>query len=119
MHRRPVRVGALFIITVVILSMAHIQLTHPPAMPKGEFDDCPNLLGPVGSSDQGSAIGGEDDDEQSLARIMLPSELMAILEAGEKPPRRIIHQSWKNDNLPDHFRRWGRTWRRVHGPSWV
>jgi len=45
--------------------------------------------------------------------------LMAMLEGGETPPRRIIHQSWKNDKLSDHFQRWSRVWRSLHGPTWV
>jgi hypothetical protein len=120
MYRRTVRVGALFIITVVLLSMTHrLLILRAPKELKEEFDHCPSLLGPVGGSDQGSTIGSGDDNEQSLAKIMVPSELMAMLEGGETPPRRIIHQSWKNDKLPDRFQRWSRVWRSLHGPTWV
>lgn len=49
------------------------------------------------------------------ARLISPAELMA------RPPSsysRLIHQSWKTDDVPDRFRAWADNWRIINGDKW-
>lgn len=108
----------------------------------GEFDDCPRLLAALDASvnhldantnantnidtntntnnNNNNHNGEQSNDESGWAKTMLPNDLFAMLERGERVPHNIIHQSWKNrDSLPEYFERWSKDWRRLHGRDWV
>lgn len=123
--RRVVRWGILFLfsIAVIVILCKKPEAPEEPEEPKGEFDDCPNLLGPADGSNWDGMLKytetkGEDEG-LSWSRVMRPKDLMAMLERGETLPKRIIHQTWKNHKLPDRFKAWSKEWRRLHGRNWV
>lgn len=106
---------------------ANWSLPTVETKPPGEFDDCPGLLAALDASmshypntNNTDNDNNGNNDESGWARTMLPNDLLAMLERGEKIPRNIIHQSWKNrDVLPEYFERWSKDWRRLHGRDWV
>lgn len=53
------------------------------------------------------------------ARIITASKLMEMVDNGEHPGPRIMHQSWKDGPLPDHFERWSKDWRQKLDSTWV
>jgi hypothetical protein len=52
------------------------------------------------------------------ARSVTPSQLMATLENHSSPEAtygsKIIHQSWKDNDLPERFQLWSHEWQRMH-----
>jgi len=44
---------------------------------------------------------------------------MAIIHDGQALTNRILHQSWKEHQLPDYFRRWSKEWQRRLDRSWL
>lgn len=53
------------------------------------------------------------------AREISANQLMELLERGENPGPRILHQSWKNEPLPDYFEEWSMSWKRSLNDTWV
>lgn len=53
------------------------------------------------------------------AKIISASRLMEMLANGENPGPRILHQSWKDGPLPEHFDRWSKQWRQTMDDTWV
>lgn len=52
------------------------------------------------------------------AKYLSPTELMRRpLSAVNGSIPKIIHQSWKSEELPDRFLQWSDTWR-MHHPDW-
>jgi Glycosyltransferase sugar-binding region containing DXD motif len=47
-----------------------------------------------------------------------PSETIRECSPGSQPPiPKIIHQSWKTNELPTKYHRWASTWKTIH-PDW-
>ncbi|EIN06486.1 hypothetical protein PUNSTDRAFT_145072 [Punctularia strigosozonata HHB-11173 SS5] len=87
--------------------------------------DCPLRIALAGIPPASNALSGGNNDSithtsATWARTITPSDLMAMLEAEEHPElqgSKIIHQSWKNNNLPEDFELWSYEWRRLHPSS--
>lgn len=121
-NRRLARYWGFLIVSVFIIGSMRIYssllIPEPPKPRKGEFDDCPSLLGPP------SRFSGEhiplEEEGPDWSQVMMPNELMDMLDKGEPLPKRIIHQSWKDwDSIPEHFQKWSQEWRKVHGRYWT
>lgn len=67
------------------------------------------------------ANGNGNDDESTWSKIVNASEIINTLLMGqpERVPPRILHQSWKNENLPKRFAKWSKSWRKMHGVDWT
>ena len=59
------------------------------------------------------------DDPRKWAREVSPAELMEMVESGEHPGPRILHQSWKPGPLPPHFERWSAKWKKQLDETWL
>ncbi|KAG8809609.1 hypothetical protein FRC19_005126, partial [Serendipita sp. 401] len=126
-HKKAFRLG--LVLFVVLVLSALIVLPNAPDLPalptfnEGEFDACPRLLGEAESGAQG--LGGPSDSKQSTgdqsewAEVMMPSQLIELVEHGKPLPRLLIHQSWKTRDLPSRFQKWSNDWRRIHGKRWT
>ena len=77
---------------------------------------------PTGGMSQPDWVNGEDaislEDKSSWARVTSPEELMGMLERGVTPSPKIIHQSWKDRQLPQNFEKWGQEWQKLHDADW-
>jgi hypothetical protein len=59
------------------------------------------------------------EEMATWAKVTHPDELFEMLERGEAPHSKIIHQSWKTRHgLPAKFELWSREWQRLHGADW-
>lgn len=59
------------------------------------------------------------EDPRKWAREISATKLMEMLENGEQPGPRILHQSWKEEPLLPHFERWSNKWRRQLDETWL
>ncbi|PVG04370.1 hypothetical protein CPB86DRAFT_214062 [Serendipita vermifera] len=66
-----------------------------------------------------ATLGIDSTDEQEWARVMTAKELMEKLTRSEPVSSRILHQSWKDEHLPDRFATWSKQWRVLHGSNWT
>jgi hypothetical protein len=58
-------------------------------------------------------------NEKQGARVISAEKLMELVDSGEHPGPRILHQSWKHDQLPEHFGRWSMAWQRQLDETWL
>ena len=99
-----------------------------------EFDDCIQAIEAAGvpsseqlgvlehvstNSSEPSTFDSRPKGEDHRARVISPSDLMAMLDRGEPLTGRILHQSWKDHQLPDHFERWSKEWQGRLDQSWL
>lgn len=121
-QRRILRVALIIFIPLCALFGA-LYVTHKgeavQPVQKGEFDDCSSLVPLRNPVDVDNPSLEDESTQAEWARIVLPSELFSMLEKGQKPTGWIIHQSWKNRDLPKHFQKWSEDWRRIHGRNWM
>jgi hypothetical protein len=70
---------------------------------------------------QGDSRGGaqHNSHDDTWPKIVTADQLMEMLENGQLPGPRILHQSWKNEPLPIHFERWSTNWRRLLDDTWM
>jgi hypothetical protein len=66
-----------------------------------------------------ATTGMGSTNEREWAQIVPAAELMEKLARSEPVSARILHQSWKDDHLPDRFSTWSRQWRVLHGSNWT
>ncbi|PVF92904.1 hypothetical protein CPB86DRAFT_716564 [Serendipita vermifera] len=59
------------------------------------------------------------EDPTKWAKIITAEKLMTMVENGEHPGPRILHQSWKTHKLPARFEKWSKAWRQYHGDDWL
>ncbi|KAG8806365.1 hypothetical protein FRC17_005059, partial [Serendipita sp. 399] len=107
----------------------------PPAVKEADpFENCPQAIVDAGvpsleelssALENPSTVPGDvhhyrpSEDSTKWARIMSATQLMEMVEDGKSPGPRILHQSWKNEELPDHFKRWSKAWRQYLDDTWV
>ncbi|PVF95752.1 hypothetical protein CPB86DRAFT_875488 [Serendipita vermifera] len=53
------------------------------------------------------------------ARVISATQLMDMVEKGQTPYPRIIHQSWTTQNVPLHFEDKRVMWRQFHDGNWI
>lgn len=116
-----VRCGILF--TLVTLSLATFLYFRPQPPPKkepGEFDDCAEAIEAVGVPtgekvlQLQARLGGASKTKHGSkgARQISAEELMDMVDKGKSPSPWIVHQSWKDGPLPEHFERWSKDWKK-------
>lgn len=59
------------------------------------------------------------NDQTKWAKVLSADQLMDMLDNGEIHHARILHQSWKNEPLPPHFKRWSANWKHYHDQNWM
>lgn len=59
------------------------------------------------------------DDPRKWAREISATELMEMVDSGEHPGPRILHQSWKEGPLLPNFERWSNKWKRQLDETWL
>jgi hypothetical protein len=101
-----------------------VSMPEPePEPPKSEFEACPYLITEADMPPLEELLK-QKDVETSLtqnqgALVISAKELMELVESGEHPAPRILHQSWKDGPLPEHFERWSMAWRNQLGKTWL
>lgn len=70
------------------------------------------------NSDRAFTMYYNEYNESTWAQVMTPRELMARLDDGAMHTR-ILHQSWKDEHLPERFAKWSEQWRSQHGSDWA
>jgi hypothetical protein len=80
-----------------------------------------NTAVPTGGStkNKGHKTTTFSDDPTKWAKIITADKLMQMVDNGEHPGPRILHQSWKTHELPAHFEKWSQAWRKYHGDDWL
>lgn len=102
----------------------------PPVAPVDPFEKCLQVIAEAGvpSAENitklelatvGSSHKSHKSPNGGSARIISATKLMEMVENGEHPGPRILHQSWKDGPLPDHFDKWSRQWRQTLDDTWV
>ncbi|KAG8828119.1 hypothetical protein FRC19_009203 [Serendipita sp. 401] len=112
------------------------QPEPPPAVKEVDpFENCPQAIQDAGvpsleelvaleSASTSTSINGysphrPSEDPNKWARIISATDLMDMVAEGKSPSPRIMHQSWKDHTLPDHFKRWSKAWRQLLDETWV
>lgn len=67
----------------------------------------------------GAGTYHHEQEPTKWAKVITPDQLMDMLENGQNPGPRILHQSWKNAPLPEHFERWSKKWKKMLDDTWV
>lgn len=62
---------------------------------------------------------GNHTDESNWAKVMSAGDLIRKLESGDRMDTKILHQSWKDEHLPERFKAWSEQWRKLHGKDWT
>jgi hypothetical protein len=66
-----------------------------------------------------AVIHETSSNEKKGARVISANQLMELVDSGEHPGPRIMHQSWKDDHLPEHFTRWSLAWQKQLDETWL
>jgi hypothetical protein len=89
------------------------------------FDHCAQVIADNGipSVEDIIAQAGSQGSAQHIShewpKVVTADQLMDMLENGQLPGPRILHQSWKNEPLPSHFVRWSTNWKRLLDDTWL
>ncbi|KAG8760462.1 hypothetical protein FRC14_003019 [Serendipita sp. 396] len=108
---------ALFVILLIINSRK--EIAHMSTAVKCKFAvQGLNFRHPLTNSSTTDDDEDDEDDDLYWARIVRPSELMDKLNSSHPPNSLLLHQSWKDEHLPEKFQKWSKQWRKLHGSDW-
>jgi hypothetical protein len=127
--RRVSRARCLLLFVALVAFLGFFIRRGPlgPAYLSGKCQTAMFLAGiPKVSSSATSHVGWTNSDDvvspeemANWAKVMHPDELFEMLDRGEAPHSKIIHQSWKTRHgLPANFELWSQEWQRLHGADW-
>ena len=95
-----------------------------PEIAKSPFDECEHLINeagvpPLTELSKQKDAGTHGSSSNQGARVISAKQLMELVDSGEHPGPRILHQSWKDGQLPEYFERWSMAWQRQLDETWV